>query len=130
LLAWDQRRQKKLIRTDREIALQSLDEKQRHLIAAAVEQQQRTTVAGPRRGHFVGLQSVDRGRFPAIESIQHHAQAVRANLMAQTGMFRANLDVVDDRRYENLTVDGLLALTEGSDLTFLFLVNRETLVQT
>ena len=56
-------------------------------------------------------------------------KAVRARLTAQTGMFRANLDFVDDRRYENLTIDGLLALTEGSDLTFIFLADRETLAQ-
>ena len=39
-------------------------------------------------------------------------QAVRGELTARSGMFRANLEFVDDRRYENLTVEGLLALTE------------------
>jgi hypothetical protein len=55
-------------------------------------------------------------------------QAVRAGLTAPSGEFQANLDFVDDRRYENLTIDRLLALTEGSDLTFLFLADRETLI--
>lgn len=54
-------------------------------------------------------------------------QAVRARLTARTGMFRANLDFVDDRRYENLTVEGLLALTDDCEETFVFLADRETI---
>jgi hypothetical protein len=53
--------------------------------------------------------------------------AARRALTTTTGEFTANLQFVDDRRYENLTIDGLLALTDGSDQTFIFLVDRETL---
>lgn len=55
--------------------------------------------------------------------------AARRALTTTAGMFKANLQFVDDRRYENLTVDGLLALTDGSDQTFIFLVDRETLAR-
>jgi hypothetical protein len=53
--------------------------------------------------------------------------AARRALTTTTGEFTANLQFVDDRRYENLTADGLLALTDGSDQAFVFLVDRETL---
>ena len=54
---------------------------------------------------------------------------VREELTAATGMFKANLQFVDDRRHENLTVDGLVALPDGSEQTFIFLVDRATLAR-
>ena len=54
-------------------------------------------------------------------------QVAYRDLTTQTGMFKANLQFVEDRRYENLTVAELLALAEGSDQTFVFLADRETL---
>jgi hypothetical protein len=59
----------------------------------------------------------------------HAWAAVRRELTTQAGMFRANLQFVEDRRYEKLTINGLLALSDGSDQTFTFLADREAMVR-
>jgi hypothetical protein len=54
--------------------------------------------------------------------------AVSAAIAAPVGDFRAYVTFVDDRRYDGLTIEQLLALVpEGSNLTFIFLVDGETL---
>jgi hypothetical protein len=55
--------------------------------------------------------------------------AVRRAITTPSTVFRANLHVVDDRRYDGLTIDGLLAMSDGSDQGFVFLVDRETIAR-
>jgi hypothetical protein len=55
--------------------------------------------------------------------------AFQRELTTQPGSFRANLQFVNDRRFENLTIDELLALTDGSEETFIFLADREAITQ-
>ncbi len=56
-------------------------------------------------------------------------QVVRQELAAANGPFKANLQFIDDRRFDQLTVEGLLALTDGADQTFIFLADRETMTR-
>jgi hypothetical protein len=56
-------------------------------------------------------------------------QSLRRELTAPTGLFRANLQFIDDRRYENLTLERLLALEDGSNQTFVFLADRDAMTR-
>jgi hypothetical protein len=54
--------------------------------------------------------------------------SIRSAIAQPIGRFRANIKFVDDRQYEDLTIERLLELVlEGSDQTFIFLVDRETM---
>ena len=55
-------------------------------------------------------------------------EAVKAAVQAEVDGFRANLNIVDDRRFDRLTIEQLLALTsKDPESTFLFLVDSVTL---
>ena len=55
-------------------------------------------------------------------------EAVTAAVQAPVDGFRANLNIVDDRRFDRLTIAQLLALTsKAPEATFLFLVDSVTL---
>lgn len=55
-------------------------------------------------------------------------EAVKAAVQAPVDGFRANLNIVDDRRFDRLTIAQLLALVaKDPESTFLFLVDRVTL---
>ena len=55
-------------------------------------------------------------------------EAVKAAVQAEVDGFRANLNLVDDRRFDRLTIEQLLALTpKDPESTFLFLVDSVTL---
>ena len=53
---------------------------------------------------------------------------LRSSIEAPVGEFCANVAFVDDRDYEGLTIEQLLALVpEGSDQTFIFLADRDAI---
>jgi hypothetical protein len=55
--------------------------------------------------------------------------SVRSTITNPRSLFRANIQFVDERRFEGLTIAALLAMVpEGSDQTFVFLADGQTMV--
>lgn len=88
------------------------------------------------RRNDIGLRMGDMKQLPKTEnslvlrtdfSDETVWNAIRAAIQQPVGEFRAFVDFLDDRQYEGLTIDQLLALvSEQSNHTFVFVVDQLT----